>query len=173
LNAASASTIASKDFFTSAGKSSASMFVLLQLSQPSRCLGGNVTRVSWLAGESGLGNATAAPRCFGHSPHARRQTACGASARSRGGVETRSHPLRTSHVRSIHSVMVERSEQRTTDRRAAHGNGTASSAVAPSKRPVFAAHRSNIREWYCPQARIVGHLTSSGLVISIPMAITA
>jgi hypothetical protein len=31
--------------------------------------------------------------------------------------------------------------------------------MAPSKRPVFAAHRSNIREWYWPQARIAGHLT--------------
>jgi hypothetical protein len=49
--------------------------------------------------------------------------------------------------------------RRTTDRRTAHGNGTAFSAVAPSKRPIFAAHRSNIREWYCPQARIAGHLT--------------
>jgi hypothetical protein len=34
--------------------------------------------------------------------------------------------------------------RRTNDRRAARGNGTASSAVAPSERPVFAAHRSNI-----------------------------
>src|SRR5262249_433831 len=33
-----------------------------------------------------------------------------------------------------------------------------------SKRPVFAAHRSNIREWYCPQARIAGHLTFQPLV---------
>src|SRR5260370_42660434 len=44
------------------------------------------------------------------------------------------------------------------------GNGTAFSAVAPSKRPVFAAHRSNIREWSCPQARIAGHLTFHPLV---------
>ena len=41
--------------------------------------------------------------------------------------------------------------RRTTDRRAAHGNGTAFSAVAPSKRPIFAAHRFNIREWYPPR----------------------
>src|SRR5262249_3514869 len=58
---------------------------------------------------------------------------------------------------------VSSARRRTTDRRAAHGNGTAFSAVAPSKRPVFAAHRSNIREWYCPQARIAGHLTFSRL----------
>jgi hypothetical protein len=38
--------------------------------------------------------------------------------------------------------IVERSEQRTNDRRTATENGTASSALAPSKRPVFAAHRS-------------------------------
>jgi hypothetical protein len=31
--------------------------------------------------------------------------------------------------------------------------------VAPSERPIFAAHRSNTREWYRPQARIAGHLT--------------
>src|SRR6266404_5923399 len=55
-------------------------------------------------------------------------------------------------------------KRRTKDRRTAHGNGTAFSAVAPSKRPVFAAHRSNIREWYCPQARIAGHLTFHLLV---------
>jgi hypothetical protein len=36
---------------------------------------------------------------------------------------------------------------------------TAFSAVAPSERPVCAARRSNTREWYCPQARIAGHLT--------------
>src|SRR4030095_8152568 len=42
--------------------------------------------------------------------------------------------------------------RRTNDRRAARGNGTASSAVAPSERPVFAAHRSIIREWDCPPA---------------------
>src|SRR5947209_20269001 len=59
---------------------------------------------------------------------------------------------------------VSSARRRTTDRRAAHGNGTAFSAVAPSKRPVFAAHRSNIREWYCPQARIAGHLTFQPLV---------
>jgi hypothetical protein len=59
-----------------------------------------------------------------------------------------------------------RAVQRTNnrDRRTAHGNGTAFSAVAPSERPVFAAHRSNIREWYCPQARIAGHLTFQPLV---------
>src|SRR5262245_17562616 len=40
---------------------------------------------------------------------------------------------------------VDRSERRNNwDRRTAPGNGTASSAVAPSERPVFAAHRSNI-----------------------------
>src|SRR5260221_3071550 len=55
-------------------------------------------------------------------------------------------------------------KRRTKDRRTAHGNGTAFSAVAPSKRPVFAAHRSNIREWYCPHARIAGHLTFHLLV---------
>src|ERR671937_2505455 len=42
--------------------------------------------------------------------------------------------------------------------------GTAFTAVAPSERPAFAAHRSNIREWYCPQARIAGHLTFRPLV---------
>jgi len=31
--------------------------------------------------------------------------------------------------------------------------------VAPSQQPALAAHRSNIREWYCPQARIAGPLT--------------
>jgi hypothetical protein len=36
--------------------------------------------------------------------------------------------------------------------------------VAPSERPVFAAHRSSIREWYCPQARIAGRLTFQPLV---------
>src|ERR671931_885833 len=51
-----------------------------------------------------------------------------------------------------------------TDRRAAHGNGTAFSALAPSKRPVFAAHQSNIREWYCPQARIADRLTFDPVV---------
>jgi hypothetical protein len=59
---------------------------------------------------------------------------------------------------------VSSARRRTTDRRAAHGNGTAFSAVAPSKRPIFAAHRSNIREWYCPQARIAGHSTSQLIV---------
>jgi hypothetical protein len=59
---------------------------------------------------------------------------------------------------------VSSARRRTTDRRAAYGNGTAFSAVAPSKRPIFAAHRSNIREWYCPQARIAGHLTFQPLV---------
>jgi hypothetical protein len=54
--------------------------------------------------------------------------------------------------------------RRTNDRRAARGNGTASSAVAPSERPVFAAHRSIIREWYCPQARIAARLTFQPLV---------
>src|SRR5262249_26511548 len=37
--------------------------------------------------------------------------------------------------------------------------GRGPSALAPWERPGFAAHRSNIREWYCPQARIAGHLT--------------
>jgi len=37
------------------------------------------------------------------------------------------------------------------DQRTALGNGTASSALAPSKRPGFAAHRSKIREWYRPR----------------------
>jgi len=40
--------------------------------------------------------------------------------------------------------------------------------MAPSERPVFAAHRSNTREWYCPQARIAGYLTSSRLVSPAP-----
>ena len=62
------------------------------------------------------------------------------------------------------SYMLASARRRTTDRRAAHGNGTAFSAVAPSKRPVFAAHRSNIRERYCPQARIARHLTFQPLV---------
>jgi hypothetical protein len=44
------------------------------------------------------------------------------------------------------------------------GNGTAFSAVAPSQQPVCEAHRSNIREWYCPQARIADHLTFRPLV---------
>ena len=40
---------------------------------------------------------------------------------------------------------LDRAVQRTNnrDRRTAHGNGTAFSAVAPSERPVFAAHRSS------------------------------
>jgi hypothetical protein len=48
------------------------------------------------------------------------------------------------------------------------GTGTAFSALAPSKRPVFAAHRSNIREWYCPQARIADRLTFRPLFSSSP-----
>jgi hypothetical protein len=47
------------------------------------------------------------------------------------------------------------------------GNGTAFSAVAPSQQPD-GAHRSNIREWYCPQARIAGHSTSQLIVGSSP-----
>jgi hypothetical protein len=52
----------------------------------------------------------------------------------------------TSRASSIRPVKwVERSERRNDwDRRTAPGNGTAFSAVAPSERPVFAAHRSNI-----------------------------
>jgi hypothetical protein len=52
----------------------------------------------------------------------------------------------TSRASSIRPVKwVERSERRNDwDRRTAPGNGTAFSAVAPSQRPVFAAHRSNI-----------------------------
>src|SRR6266511_3411503 len=45
------------------------------------------------------------------------------------------------------------------DRRTAHGNGTAFTALAPLEQPVLAVHRSNTREWNCPQARIAGHLT--------------
>jgi hypothetical protein len=44
------------------------------------------------------------------------------------------------------------------------GKGMAFSAVAPSQQPVCEAHRSNIREWYCPQARIAGHSTSQLIV---------
>src|SRR5262249_42307382 len=43
-------------------------------------------------------------------------------------------------------------------------DGPRPSALAPWERPGFAAHRSNIREWYCPQARIAGHLTFRPLV---------
>jgi RNA polymerase sigma factor (sigma-70 family) len=63
---------------------------------------------------------------------------------------------------------VSSARRRTTDRRAAHGNGTAFSALAPSKRPVFAARQSNIREWYCPQARIADRLTFRPLFSSSP-----
>src|SRR5262249_59507459 len=38
-------------------------------------------------------------------------------------------------------------------------DGPRPAVLAPSERPGFAAHRSNIREWYCPHARIAGHLT--------------
>ena len=48
------------------------------------------------------------------------------------------------------------------------GKGMAFSAVAPSQQPVCEAHRSNIREWYCPQARIAGHSTSQLIVGSSP-----
>src|SRR5262245_35996644 len=42
--------------------------------------------------------------------------------------------------------------------------GRGPSALAPSERPGFAAHRSNIREWYCPQARIAFNIPSACLV---------
>src|SRR5262245_46324685 len=45
------------------------------------------------------------------------------------------------------------------DRRAAHGNGTAFSAVAPSSGPYWPPVDPITREWYCPQARIAGPLT--------------
>src|SRR5262245_32905047 len=45
------------------------------------------------------------------------------------------------------------------DRRAAHGNGTAFSAVAPSSGPYWPPIDPITREWYCPQARIAGPLT--------------
>jgi hypothetical protein len=48
------------------------------------------------------------------------------------------------------------------------GNGTAFSAVAPSQQPVCETRRSNTREWYCPQARIAGHLTFRPLVLFRP-----
>src|SRR2546422_6620941 len=64
-------------------------------------------------------------------------------------------------------MSAQRDEERRIDGQSL-GNGTAFSAVAPSKRPVFAAHRSNIREWYCPQARIAGHLTFQPLFSSSP-----
>jgi hypothetical protein len=44
------------------------------------------------------------------------------------------------------------------DRRAAHGNGTAFSAVAPSSGPYWSPVDPITREWYCPQARIAGRL---------------
>src|SRR5262249_38715495 len=37
------------------------------------------------------------------------------------------------------------------DRRAAHRNGTAFSAVAPSERPISPPINPNIREWYPPR----------------------
>jgi hypothetical protein len=46
----------------------------------------------------------------------------------------------------------------TNDRRAAQGNSTAFPAVAPSERPIFAAHRSKHSGVVFPQARIAGHL---------------
>jgi len=54
------------------------------------------------------------------------------------------------------------------DQRTALGKGTASSALAPSKRTGFAAHGSNIREWYRPQTRTVDQLTWGGLVKFLP-----
>src|SRR5262249_32324443 len=42
---------------------------------------------------------------------------------------------------------------------AAHGNGTAFSAVAPSSGPYWPPVDPITREWYCPQARIAGPLT--------------
>ena len=45
------------------------------------------------------------------------------------------------------------------DRRAAHGNGTAFSAVAPSSGPHWPPVDPITREWYRPQARIDGRLT--------------
>ena len=45
------------------------------------------------------------------------------------------------------------------DRRAAHGNGTAFSAVAPWSGPHWPPVDPITREWYCPQARIAGRLT--------------
>src|SRR5262249_2258550 len=45
------------------------------------------------------------------------------------------------------------------DRRAAHGNGTAFSAEAPSSGPYWPPVDPITREWYCPQARIAGPLT--------------
>src|SRR5258705_6739705 len=45
------------------------------------------------------------------------------------------------------------------DRRAAHGNGTAFSAVAPSSGPHSPPVDPITREWYCPQARIAARLT--------------
>jgi hypothetical protein len=56
------------------------------------------------------------------------------------------------------------------DQRTALGNGTACRGGA-SKRPAFAVHRSNIREWYRPQARIAGHLTLYPLVGSSRTAV--
>jgi hypothetical protein len=50
------------------------------------------------------------------------------------------------------------------DRRAAHGNGTAFSAVAPSSGPHWPPVDPITREWYCPQARIAGDPTFHRLV---------
>src|SRR5947208_12410797 len=61
-------------------------------------------------------------------------------------------------------LRIKRSERRMKDQRTALGKGTASSALAPSKRTGFAALGSNIREWYRPQARKVDQLTWGGLV---------
>ena len=66
---------------------------------------------------------------------------------------------------------VDRSERRNNwDRRTAPGNGTASSAVAPSQRPVCDAHQSKIFgsgiPIMSPRARILGRLTSSRLISS-------
>jgi hypothetical protein len=55
----------------------------------------------------------------------------------------------------------ERYETKNERSRGSDGNGTAFSAVAPSERPIFAAHRFNIRDMVCPMSR--GYVALAGI----------